>query len=282
IHAVELAFVMIEIGKVEARLALAGRGDLHQPAVKDQTVECVAKQAAADEIEDDIGSLAAGRRADFGRQILCAEDQLHGNAEDRRVRMRRAPVGADHAGAKPSGDLRGGTADASAGANQENRLTGPESCRFEAAPGSHIVDPDRRGLIETEAIGLPAQTGHRHNDLLRMGAVAGEAGISAGAPDRTPDPLGRPLLDHTGEITTGDARQPRLLHGSRNILDVARIDGGRHDPHQSRGLADGWRRYLRQFEDGGIAEGLEPYRTHDLPGSSRGLAIAVTLSRRAL
>src|SRR5277367_3343565 len=97
-----------------------------------------------------------------------------------------------------------------------------------------------------------------------MGAVAREAGIPAGPPDGGPDPFGWPRLDHTGEITARDARQCRLLHGSGDVLDVARIDRGCHDPHQRHRAADGWSRYLRELKNGGVAEGLEPYCTHDL------------------
>src|SRR6202021_2664340 len=113
----------------------------------------------------------------------CAEDLLLGDAMDRRVRMRCSPVGTNHAGPETPGDLRCGTADTATGANQQNRLTGLEIYRFEAAPSGHVVDPNRRRLIEAEDLGLPAQTRHRHGDHLRMGAVAGEAGIAAGAPD---------------------------------------------------------------------------------------------------
>jgi hypothetical protein len=119
-------------------------------------------------------------------------------------------------------------------------------------------------LIEAEDLGLPAQTRHRHGDHLRVSAVAGEAGIPARAPDRGPHPVGRPRLDHAREITAGDARQRRLLHGPGDVLDVAGINRGRHDPHQCDRLADGRSRYLRQLKNGGIAEGLEPYRSHDL------------------
>ena len=71
-----------------------------------------------------------------------------------------------------------------------------------------------------------------------------------------------------GEIAAGDTRQRRLLHGSGDVLDVARIDRGRHHAHQRHRHSDGRSRYLRQFKNGRIAKGLEPYRTQDLIASS--------------
>ena len=78
-------------------------------------------------------------------------------ASDRRVRRGRAPFGADDARAEASGDLRGGAADAASGADQQHRLPRLQTRRFEAAPGRHVVDADRRRLVETEGLGLPAQ-----------------------------------------------------------------------------------------------------------------------------
>src|SRR5271169_719208 len=65
IDTVEPAFVVIGISEVETHLALASRGDLDQPAAEGQAVDCVAEHDAADEIEDDIRPLAAGRRTDL-------------------------------------------------------------------------------------------------------------------------------------------------------------------------------------------------------------------------
>jgi hypothetical protein len=95
-------------------------------------------------------------------------------------------------------------------------------------------------LIETEDLGLPAQTRHRHGDHLRVGTVAGEAGIAAGAPDRGPIPVGRARLDHAGEITAGDAGQRGLLHGPGAVLDVSSINRDCHDPNHSSLLANSW------------------------------------------
>src|ERR1700748_2721317 len=52
VYAIEPAFVVIEIGDMEAHLALASRGDLDQPAPQRQAVDGIAKHDAADEIED--------------------------------------------------------------------------------------------------------------------------------------------------------------------------------------------------------------------------------------
>jgi len=67
-------------------------------------------------------------------------------------------------------------------------------------------------------------------------SVAGDANVAARAPDLSSNPFGRTCLDHPGEIAAGDARQRRLFHRSGDILDVARVDRSRHDPHQSRPL----------------------------------------------
>ena len=150
VDAVEPAFVVIEVGEIKAHLALTGHSDLDQPATQGQTVDGVPEHDAADKIKDDIGPLTAGGRTDFSRQILCAEDQFLGDVMDRCVRMRRAQVGTDHAGAEAAGDLRRGAADAAACANQQNGLTGLKTCRFEAAPSSYVVDPNRRRLVEAE------------------------------------------------------------------------------------------------------------------------------------
>ena len=127
---------MIEVSEVEAHLALAGYGDLDQPAPECEAVEGVAEHDAADQVEDDIRALPAGRRADFGRQTLRAENQLFSDAIDRRVRMRRVPVGTNHAGFEAPGNLRGSAADAASGADQQNRLAGFKTCNFEAAPAA--------------------------------------------------------------------------------------------------------------------------------------------------
>ena len=59
-------------------------------------------------------------------------------------------------------------------------------------------------------------------------------------------------LHHTGEIAPRDTRQRRLLHGSGDVLDVARIDRGRRqDPNQCRRLADARGRYLHELKNGG-------------------------------
>src|SRR5580704_3930894 len=59
VHAVEPAFVVVESWEVEAHLPLSGRGDLDQPAAEGQAVDGVAEHDAADQVEDDIGALAA-------------------------------------------------------------------------------------------------------------------------------------------------------------------------------------------------------------------------------
>src|ERR1700678_4024658 len=50
IHSVELAFVVIKIGDVEAHLTLAGRGDLHQSTAEGQAIDGVAEHDAADQV----------------------------------------------------------------------------------------------------------------------------------------------------------------------------------------------------------------------------------------
>ena len=173
-------------------------------------------------------------------------------------------VGADHAGAEAPSDLGGGAADAASGADQEHGFPGLQACRFDAAPGGHVIDADRRRLVEAEGAGLAAQARRRHGDQLGVGSVAGEADIAARAPNLGADPFGRTCLDHSGEIPAGDARQRRLRHGPGDVLDVARIDRSRHDPHHRRPLVGDRVRNLRHVKNRGIAEGLEPYRTHDL------------------
>ena len=183
---------------------------------------------------------------------------------NRRVRARRPLVGADHAGAHAPGDLGGGAADAASGADQEHGLPGLQACGFEAAPGGHVIDADRRRLVEAEGFGVAAQARRQLGDQLGMGSVAGEADIAAGAPNLGADPPGRTRLDHSGEIPAGDARQRRLLHRAGDILDVARIDRSRHDPHHRRPLVGDRVGNLSHMKNRGIAERLEPYRTHDL------------------
>jgi hypothetical protein len=78
----------------------------------------------------DIGTLAVGRRTDFGGQILSADDQFIGDTKDRRVRMRRMPVGTDHAGADTPSNLRRGATDTASRTNEQNRLTGTKACHF--------------------------------------------------------------------------------------------------------------------------------------------------------
>jgi Methyltransferase domain len=62
-----VTFVVIEIGEVDADLALAGCGDFHQPATQGETVDGVAEHDAADQVKDHIRTLATGRRTNLCR-----------------------------------------------------------------------------------------------------------------------------------------------------------------------------------------------------------------------
>jgi hypothetical protein len=147
---------VIEIGEIEAHFALSGRGDLDQPTAEGEAFEGAPEHDAADQIQHDIGALAASRRANLARQVLRAGDQLLRNGVNRRVRVRRAPVGADNAGADASSDLGGGAADAASGADQKHGLAGLQGRRVDAAPRGEVIDADRRRLIEAEGFGLSA------------------------------------------------------------------------------------------------------------------------------
>jgi hypothetical protein len=106
-----------------------------------------------------------------------------------------------------------------------------------------------------------------------VSTVAGEAGIAASAPDRGPNPVGRPRLDHSGEITAGDPGRvvcfmaPATFLTSLGLIEAA----------MTRTIAivspDGRSRYLRQLKNRGIAEGLELYCSHDLFFNHRNLLI---------
>jgi hypothetical protein len=82
--------------------------------------------------EDGIRAPTAGRHTRLGRQFLGADDHLLRDGEDRRFRRRAALVDPDHAGAKPSSDLGGGTPHAAAGAEQQQGFRGLETRRFAA------------------------------------------------------------------------------------------------------------------------------------------------------
>ena len=115
---------MIEIREVETHFALACRGDFDQPAAPGKTLERAAEHDAADQIEDDVRAFAPGRCANLYWQVLRADDQRLCYGSNWRVRKRRAPVGADHAGAEASSDLGGGAADAASGADQQQGSLG--------------------------------------------------------------------------------------------------------------------------------------------------------------
>src|SRR5439155_23202507 len=85
IHAEESAFVVIEIGEVEAHFALAGSGNFNEPAADGEAVDGAPEHDAADQIEHDIRALAVGRRTRRGRQVLGAYDQLLRDGMNRRV-----------------------------------------------------------------------------------------------------------------------------------------------------------------------------------------------------
>src|SRR5271170_4104714 len=95
-----------------------------------------------------------------------------------------------------------------------------------------------------------------------MRAIAGEASIAAGALNLGAGPFGGPLFDNAGEIAARDARKSGLLHRAGDVLDVARIDRSRYDPHQCRPLVGRRRRRLHQLENRRGAEGLQAYRPH--------------------
>jgi hypothetical protein len=81
---------LIEIGEVETHFTLPGRGDFDQPAAPRETVDGAAEHDAANNIEDDIRALSTGRRANFRREVLSADDHLLRYGAER-----RAPVSAD-------------------------------------------------------------------------------------------------------------------------------------------------------------------------------------------
>src|ERR1700727_3440489 len=150
---------MVEISEVKSHFTPPGCGDLNQPAAQGETLEGAGEHDAADQIEDDVRAFSPGRRANFPRQVLGGNDQLLGYGVDRRVRMRRMPVSADDSGAKASSDLGGGGANAASGADQQQGLLRFQGRRFDAAPGGHVVDPNRRRLVEAEVSGLATPAG---------------------------------------------------------------------------------------------------------------------------
>jgi hypothetical protein len=104
----------------------------------------------------------------------------------------------------------------------------------------------------------------RLGDQFGMRSFAGKANIAARTPNLGSDPFGWTCLNHSRKIPARDARQRCLPRRSGDILDVARIDRSRHDPHQRRLLIGSRGRDFRHLKNLGIAEGLEPYRVHDL------------------
>ncbi|HEX3844818.1 MAG TPA: hypothetical protein VHV80_10675 [Steroidobacteraceae bacterium] len=62
---------------------------------------------------------------------------------DWRIRVRHAPVGTDHADAPAPGDLGGCGTDTAAGTEQQQVLLRLQAGRFDAAPGSHVIDANR-------------------------------------------------------------------------------------------------------------------------------------------
>jgi hypothetical protein len=100
------------------------------------------------------------------------------------------PIDFDHARADALGDLRRRPADTPSRADDRQRLIRPQLRRFhEAPPGCHIIDHDRRGLVEREPRGLAPEARDRHGDLLRMRAVAGKPDIAARTPNLCADPF---------------------------------------------------------------------------------------------
>jgi hypothetical protein len=67
VHAEQTAFIVIEIGEVEADFALAGHGDFHQPSAQGKTVDRATEHDAADQVEDHIRPIATGRRTNLCR-----------------------------------------------------------------------------------------------------------------------------------------------------------------------------------------------------------------------
>jgi hypothetical protein len=122
VHAEEPAFIVIEINEVKTHFALAGRGDFDQPAAQGETFERAAEHDTANKIKDDIRAFSTGRRANFRRKVVRADDQLLRYGANRRVLNRRSPVRSDHAAAEASSDLGGGAADTASGADQQHGL----------------------------------------------------------------------------------------------------------------------------------------------------------------
>ena len=58
-----------------------------------------------------------------------------------------------------------------------------------------------------------------------MGAVAGEADVAAGSPDRCADQVGWAVDYYSGEVAAGSARKGGSFHAAENIFCVAGVEG---------------------------------------------------------
>ena len=99
------------------------------------------------------------------------------------------------------------------------------------APGGNRCPVEQKGSIHQGEGGAGRQEGRAPGRSARSRGPAGSATGRAGGGGFPAEPLGRPGHDHPGVIPARNARQRRLAHPPRHVLDVAGIDRSRLDPH---------------------------------------------------
>src|SRR4051794_23286228 len=77
-----------------------------------------------------------------------------------------------------------------------------------------------------------------------MRTVTRKADVAAGAHHFSSAETSRSTNDNTGEVSTGNARKRRAMHCTRDVLNVAGIDGRRSHLDQHLTVAGHRRRYL--------------------------------------
>jgi hypothetical protein len=186
---------------------------------------------SADTVERHVAPAAAGRFAhDVGHVArIRACDGCDAVAVEARAFLRIAHERDDARAAGPR-ELDGGVSHRTGGAGHEHPLAFAHAgVVHQRRPRGDERHADRRGLLRREIVRAHGDRIARHDEELRMRAVAQDAEVSARAPHFGALQLRRPAAHAPSVVAPENARERRVREPSLGAHDVAGIDARRLD-----------------------------------------------------